>query len=68
MGLHNGSGFFGFVPVCPTGLGDRCRSFFLKYEFAQRARQSWLSTGVPNGSGGWVSEFLFLNGSGRVRF
>ena len=33
----------------PTGLGG---FVFLKYGFAQRVWVFWLSTGLPNGSGG----------------
>ena len=38
MGLPKGPGSLGLVLVCPTGLGDGCRSFFF-------------STGLPNGTG-----------------
>ena len=38
MGLPKGPGSLGLVLVCPTGLGDGCRSFFF-------------ITGLVNGSG-----------------
>ena len=63
-GLPKGAGSFGLV--CPTGPGVGGSFFFFKYWSAQRDR-GWeglffLSTGLPNGTGGGGGSFFLSTG------